>query len=276
MTGTSRGRLVGLDVAAVPRAARHGRHPRARRAHARRRPHHRPVAGRRPGIGALRGARRREPRADDPRAAARSAARAAHPRHRRPGAADRRARPRAGRPGHRHRDHPHLLRRAVRPGPAVHAPRCPRAPAARCRHGSWSRRSVSHLVGDRTCRSGGSTARPSSSSPTPGSWRASCSSPATTRSCRGWRYLLAGLVLGRLDLRDTSLLGGLALGGLSVAVLATQVSRYAGRPGGRVGERHRDVRHDARRRRLGAGCCSSRPTRRRRSTSPRRSAARSS
>ena len=38
-------------------------------------------------------------------------------------------------------------------------------------------------------------------------------------------YLLAGLVLGRLDLRDTSLLGGLALGGLSVAVLATQVSR---------------------------------------------------
>ena len=38
-------------------------------------------------------------------------------------------------------------------------------------------------------------------------------------------YLLAGLVLGRLDLRDTSLLGGLALGGLSVAVLATRVSR---------------------------------------------------
>jgi len=38
-------------------------------------------------------------------------------------------------------------------------------------------------------------------------------------------YLLAGLVLGRLDLRDTSLLGGLALGGLSTAVLATQVSR---------------------------------------------------
>lgn len=38
-------------------------------------------------------------------------------------------------------------------------------------------------------------------------------------------YLLAGLVLGRLDLRDTSLLGGLALGGLSVAVLATQVSQ---------------------------------------------------
>ena len=38
-------------------------------------------------------------------------------------------------------------------------------------------------------------------------------------------YLLAGLVLGRLDLRDTSLLGGLAVGGLSLAVLATQVSR---------------------------------------------------
>lgn len=38
-------------------------------------------------------------------------------------------------------------------------------------------------------------------------------------------YLLAGLVLGRLDLRDTPLLGGLALGGLSTAVLATQVSR---------------------------------------------------
>lgn len=38
-------------------------------------------------------------------------------------------------------------------------------------------------------------------------------------------YLLAGLVLGRLDLRDPALLGGLALGGLSVAVLATQVSR---------------------------------------------------
>ncbi|WP_416954746.1 heparan-alpha-glucosaminide N-acetyltransferase domain-containing protein [Nocardioides sp. T5] len=38
-------------------------------------------------------------------------------------------------------------------------------------------------------------------------------------------YLLAGLVLGRLDLRDPALLGGLALGGLSVALLATQVSR---------------------------------------------------
>jgi hypothetical protein len=38
-------------------------------------------------------------------------------------------------------------------------------------------------------------------------------------------YLLAGLVLGRLDLRDTSLLGGLTVGGLSLAVLATQVSR---------------------------------------------------
>jgi len=32
-------------------------------------------------------------------------------------------------------------------------------------------------------------------------------------------------VLGRLDLRDPALLGGLALGGLSVALLATQVSR---------------------------------------------------
>jgi hypothetical protein len=38
-------------------------------------------------------------------------------------------------------------------------------------------------------------------------------------------YLLAGLLLGRLDLRDTSLLGGLGVGGLSLAVLATQVSR---------------------------------------------------
>lgn len=38
-------------------------------------------------------------------------------------------------------------------------------------------------------------------------------------------YLLAGLVLGRLDLRDPALLAGLALGGLSVALLATQVSR---------------------------------------------------
>lgn len=37
-------------------------------------------------------------------------------------------------------------------------------------------------------------------------------------------YLLAGLVLGRLDLRDRSLLGALALGGLSLAVLATRVS----------------------------------------------------
>jgi uncharacterized membrane protein len=43
-------------------------------------------------------------------------------------------------------------------------------------------------------------------------------------------YLLAGLVLGRLDLRDTSLLGGLALGGLSLAVLATQVSRTLADP----------------------------------------------
>jgi uncharacterized membrane protein len=37
-------------------------------------------------------------------------------------------------------------------------------------------------------------------------------------------YLLAGLALGRLDLRDTSLLGALALGGLGTAVLATRVS----------------------------------------------------
>ena len=38
-------------------------------------------------------------------------------------------------------------------------------------------------------------------------------------------YLLVGLVLGRLDLRSRPLLGGLALGGLGVALLATQVSR---------------------------------------------------
>ena len=38
-------------------------------------------------------------------------------------------------------------------------------------------------------------------------------------------YLLAGLALGRLDLRDTRLLGALALGGLGTAVLATRVSR---------------------------------------------------
>ncbi|WP_322920515.1 heparan-alpha-glucosaminide N-acetyltransferase domain-containing protein [Nocardioides renjunii] len=38
-------------------------------------------------------------------------------------------------------------------------------------------------------------------------------------------YLLVGLALGRADLRDTSLLGGLALSGLGTAVLATQVSR---------------------------------------------------
>jgi uncharacterized membrane protein len=37
-------------------------------------------------------------------------------------------------------------------------------------------------------------------------------------------YLLAGLAIGRLDLRDTSLLGALALGGLGTAVLATRVS----------------------------------------------------
>ena len=38
-------------------------------------------------------------------------------------------------------------------------------------------------------------------------------------------YLLAGLVLSRIDLRDASLLGALAVGGLGTAVLATQVSR---------------------------------------------------
>ncbi|WP_210649606.1 heparan-alpha-glucosaminide N-acetyltransferase domain-containing protein [Nocardioides sp. SYSU D00065] len=43
-------------------------------------------------------------------------------------------------------------------------------------------------------------------------------------------YLLAGLALGRADLRDTSLLGGLALGGLGTAVLATQVSRTLADP----------------------------------------------
>lgn len=38
-------------------------------------------------------------------------------------------------------------------------------------------------------------------------------------------YLLAGLALGRADLRDPHLLGLLALGGLGVATVATQVSR---------------------------------------------------
>jgi uncharacterized membrane protein len=38
-------------------------------------------------------------------------------------------------------------------------------------------------------------------------------------------YLLAGLVLARLDLRATPLLGALALGGFGTAVLATRVSR---------------------------------------------------
>lgn len=37
-------------------------------------------------------------------------------------------------------------------------------------------------------------------------------------------YVLAGLVLGRLDLRDASLLGALAVGGLGAAVLVTRVS----------------------------------------------------
>ena len=43
-------------------------------------------------------------------------------------------------------------------------------------------------------------------------------------------YLLAGMALGRLDLRDRSLLGALALGGLGAAVLATQVSRTLADP----------------------------------------------
>jgi uncharacterized membrane protein len=38
-------------------------------------------------------------------------------------------------------------------------------------------------------------------------------------------YLLAGLALGRADLRDRNLLVGITAGGLGVAVLATQVSR---------------------------------------------------
>ncbi|WP_243057316.1 heparan-alpha-glucosaminide N-acetyltransferase domain-containing protein [Nocardioides sp. SR21] len=38
-------------------------------------------------------------------------------------------------------------------------------------------------------------------------------------------YLFAGLALGRADLRDRSLLVGLTVGGLGVAILATQVSR---------------------------------------------------
>lgn len=38
-------------------------------------------------------------------------------------------------------------------------------------------------------------------------------------------YLLAGLALGRADLRDRNLLVGLTVGGLGVAVLATQISR---------------------------------------------------
>lgn len=38
-------------------------------------------------------------------------------------------------------------------------------------------------------------------------------------------YLIVGLLLGRLDLRNPSLLGALALGGLGTAVLTTRVSR---------------------------------------------------
>ena len=49
----------------LPRAAGDGRHPRARRARPRRQPDDSPVAGRRPRLGAVRGARRREPGADD-------------------------------------------------------------------------------------------------------------------------------------------------------------------------------------------------------------------
>ena len=64
-------------------------------------------------------------------------------------------------------------------------------------------------------------------------------------------YLLAGLVLGRLDLRSPRCSGHWPSADSRSAVLATQISRDAGRPGARVGERHRDVRHDARRRRLG-------------------------
>ena len=50
---------------ALPRPAGHGRHPRARRAGPRRQPDQRPVAGRWPGLGAVRGAGRRQHGADD-------------------------------------------------------------------------------------------------------------------------------------------------------------------------------------------------------------------
>ena len=191
----------------------------------------------------------REPRADDPRAAAGSAARAAHPRHRRPGAADRRARPAARWPGHRHRDHPHLLRRAVRPGPAVHAPGRPRAPAAHRRVGRPRAGGLApgaaapagagvrqpDLPAARRPRAAGERAAPHRLLP----GRAVAGLPprrSRARSPRPARHLAA-----RRPGPRRTLGGGARDAGLAVA----------GRPGGRVGERHRDVRHDARRRRLG-------------------------
>ena len=87
--------------------------------------------------------------------------------------------------------------------------------------------------------------------------------------------LLAGLALSRIDLRDASLLGALAVGGLGTAVLrrrsrapsSTRRSRPRTRPGCTAPRPPTAT---------GAGCWSSRRTPGRRSTSPRRSAARCS
>ena len=183
------------------------------------------------------------------------------------------ARPAARRPGHRHRDHPHLLRRAVRPGPAVHAPGRPLRSCRSPSRGSPSRRWSRTWCG-RTCRSGGSTARPSSSSPTPGSWRASCSSPATTRSCRGWPTSSPV---------SCSVASTCATPRCSAAWPSADSRwrcsrrRSRGRWSTRRSRRRTPPGCTARRppTATGTGCCSSRPTRRRRSTSPRPSAARS-
>ena len=63
-------------------------------------------------------------------------------------------------------------------------------------------------------------------------------------------YLLAGLVLARIDLRSPRLLGALALGGLGTAVLATRISGTLVDPALGLGERHRHVRDHPGRRRL--------------------------
>ena len=134
---------------------------------------------------------------------------------------------------------------------------------------------VSHLVRPHLPERG-STARPSSSSPTPGSWRASCSSPATTPSFPWLAYLLAGLALGpRRPARHR-------------AAGRPGRRRASGRPCSRPRSRgrwstRRWHRENATgmfgdtpgRRRLGLAAGRRARTRRRRSTSPRRSAARS-